>query len=140
MANSPHAVNRTGDGAAATFYYYDDRGNQTLRDAPGSSNDRTIRYTADGKAHEIQMGNGQTTRFWYGPDGQRYKRQDGATITLYIGGVELVIQNGLQTARRYVAGVALQTVVDGVVQATKFLFHDHLGSLRRPPAFSSGPL
>lgn len=131
VANSPHAVNRTGDGAAATFYYYDDRGNQTLRDAPGSSNDRIIRYTADGKAHEIQMGNGQTTRFWYGPDGQRYKRQDGTTTTLYIGGVEILIQNGLQTARRYVAGVALQTVVGGMVQATKFLFHDHLGSLVR---------
>ncbi|NCT70116.1 MAG: hypothetical protein GXC75_04175 [Xanthomonadaceae bacterium] len=131
VANSPHAVNRTGDGAAATFYYYDDRGNQTLRDAPGSSNDRTIRYTADGKAHEIQMGNGQTTRFWYGPDGQRYKRQDGTTTTLYIGGVEILIQNGLQSARRYVAGVALQTVVGGIVQATKFLFHDHLGSLIR---------
>ena len=114
VANSPHAVNRTGDGATATFYYYDDRGNQTLRDAPGSSNDRTIRYTADGKAHEIQMGNGQTTRFWYGPDGQRYKRQDGTTTTLYIGGVEILIQNGLQTARRYVAGVALQTVVGGL--------------------------
>lgn len=131
VASSPHAVNQTGDGATAAFYYYDDRGNQTLRDAPGSSNDRTIRYSADGKAHEIQMGSGQTTRFWYGPDGQRYKRQDGTTTTYYVGGVEVLVQNGVQTARRYVAGVALQTVINGVVQATRFLFHDHLGSLIR---------
>ena len=71
-----------GSGTSASFYYYDDRGNQTLRDAPGTGSDRTIRYTADGKAHEIQLGNGQTTRFWYGPDGQRYKRTDGTTTTL----------------------------------------------------------
>ncbi|QND81034.1 VCBS repeat-containing protein [Pseudoxanthomonas mexicana] len=131
VASSPHAVNQTGDGTSASFYYYDDRGNQTLRDAPGTASDRTIRYSADGKAHEIQMGNGQTTRFWYGPDGQRYKRQDGTTTTYYVGGVEVLVQNGVQTARRYVAGVALQTVVGGVVQATRFLFHDHLGSLIR---------
>ena len=120
-----------GSGASATFYYYDDRGNQILRDAPGTGSDRTIRYTADGKAHEIQLGNGQTTRFWYGPDGQRYKRTDGTTTTYYVGGVEVVVQNGVSTARHYVAGVALQTVVDGAVQATRYLFHDHLGSLVR---------
>ncbi|WP_448245172.1 FG-GAP-like repeat-containing protein [Pseudoxanthomonas mexicana] len=131
VASSPHAVNQTGDGTSASFFYYDDRGNQTLRDAPGTASDRTIRYSADSKAHEIQMGNGQTTRFWYGPDGQRYKRQDGTTTTYYVGGVEVLVQNGVQTARRYVAGVALQTVVGGVVQATRFLFHDHLGSLIR---------
>lgn len=131
VASSPHAVNQTGEGATAAFYYYDDRGNQTVRDAPGTARDRTIRYSADSKAHEIQMGNGQTTRFWYGPDGQRYKRQDGSNVTLYIDGVEIFIQNGMRTAKRYVAGVAMQTVVAGVVQATKFLFHDQLGSLVR---------
>nr|WP_298156304.1 FG-GAP-like repeat-containing protein [uncultured Pseudoxanthomonas sp.] len=131
VASSPHAVNQVGSGTSASFYYYDDRGNQTLRDAPGTGSDRTIRYTADGKAHEIQLGSGQTTRFWYGPDGQRYKRTDGTTTTYYVGGVEVVVQNGVSTARRYVAGVALQTVVDGAVQATRYLFHDHLGSLVR---------
>ena len=131
VASSPHAVNQLGTGTTAAFYYYDDRGNQTLRDAPGTSNDRTIRYSADSKALEIRMGGGQTTRFWYGPDGQRYKRTDGTTTTYYVGGVEVVVQNGVQTTRRYVAGVALQTVVNGVVQASRFLFHDHLGSVVR---------
>ena len=87
--------------------------------------------TRQHKAHEIQLGSGQTTRFWYGPDGQRYKRTDGTTTTYYVGGVEVVVQNGVQTARRYVAGVALQTVINGAVQATRYLFHDHLGSLVR---------
>ncbi|MGN6225485.1 toxin TcdB middle/N-terminal domain-containing protein, partial [Pseudoxanthomonas sp.] len=89
ITGSPHAVSQTGQGAAAEFYYYDERGNQTLRDAPGTANDRTVRYSADGKAHEIQMGNGQRVRFWYGPDGQRYKREEAGKVTLYLGGVEL---------------------------------------------------
>lgn len=131
ITGSPHAVSQTGEGTAASFYYYDDRGNQTLRDAPGTASDRTIRYTADGMAHEIQMGNGQRVRFWYGPDGQRYKREEAGKTTLYVGGVEVIIQGAAVTSRRYVAGVALQTVVDGIVQTTRFLFHDHLGSLVR---------
>ncbi|SDQ63855.1 RHS repeat-associated core domain-containing protein [Pseudoxanthomonas sp. CF385] len=129
--SSPHAVSQVGAGSNATFYYYDDRGNQTMRDAPGTTNDRTISYTASGRAHEIALGNGQTTRFWYGPDGKRYKRTDGTTTTLYVDGVEFIIQNGVQTARRYAAGVALQTVANGAVQSTRYLFHDHLGSLVR---------
>lgn len=131
VTGSPHAVSQTGQGQAATFYYYDERGNQTLRDAPGTAQDRSIRYSADGKAHEIQMAGGQRVRFWYGPDGQRYKREEAGKVTLYLGGVEMVVQNGIATARRMVGGLLLQTVSGGVVQATKYLFHDHLGSLIR---------
>ena len=129
ITGSPHAVSQVGTAGTASFFYYDDRGNQTLRDAPGSASDRTISYTADSKAHEIAMGNGTTTKFWYGPEGKRYKRQDGVAKTLYIGDVEILIQNGVQTARRYAAGVALQLVGGGIVQSTKYLFYDHLGSL-----------
>ncbi|HCF2456845.1 TPA: VCBS repeat-containing protein [Pseudomonas aeruginosa] len=131
ITGSPHAVSQTGQGATAEFYYYDERGNQTQRDAPGTANDRTIRYSADGKAHEIQMGGGQRVRFWYGPDGQRYKREEAGKVTLYLGGVELVIQGGLTTARRVIGGIVQQTVVGGAVQATRYLFHDHLGSVVR---------
>ena len=87
-SGSTHGVSQTGAGASATFYYYDGRGNQTLRDAPGTAADRTIAYSADNKAYQIAMGSGQQVRFWYGPDGQRYKRQEGGKTTLYLGGVE----------------------------------------------------
>jgi RHS repeat-associated protein len=50
---------------------------------------------------------------------------------LYLGGVELVIQGGLTTARRVIGGIVQQTVVGGAVQATRYLFHDHLGSVVR---------
>ena len=33
--------------------------------------------------------------------------------------------------KRYVGGIALQTVINGVIQTTKYLFHDQLGSLVR---------
>lgn len=104
--------------------------NQTLRDAPGTANDRTIKYSVDDKAYEIAMGGGQRVRFWYGPDGQRYKRVEGGKTTYYLGGVEVVVQGGT-TFKRYLGGIALQTVIDGVVSNTKYLFHDHLGSLVR---------
>ncbi|MGN6222173.1 MAG: hypothetical protein ACTHN1_00895, partial [Pseudoxanthomonas sp.] len=70
-------------------------------------------------------------RFWYGPDGQRYKREEAGKVTLYLGGVELVLQGGLTTARRVIGGIVQQTVVSGAVQATRYLFHDQLGSVVR---------
>jgi RHS repeat-associated protein len=131
VTGSPHAVSQSGTGTGASFYYYDTHGNQTLRDAPGTASDRTIKYSVDDKAYEIAMGSGQRVRFWYGPDGQRYKREEAGKTTLYVGGVEVVIQGGGATFKRYVGGIALQTVTGGVVNSTKYLFHDHLGSLVR---------
>ncbi|SDQ92661.1 FG-GAP-like repeat-containing protein [Pseudoxanthomonas sp. CF125] len=131
VTGSPHAVSQSGTGTGASFYYYDTHGNQTLRDAPGTASDRTIKYSVDDKAYEIAMGSGQRVRFWYGPDGQRYKREEAGKTTLYLGGVEVVIQGGGTTFKRYLGGIALQTVTGGVVNSTKYLFHDHLGSLVR---------
>ena len=130
-SGGPHAASQTVSGGNATTYTYDHRGNQVGRDAPGTADDRTIAYSVDDKAHEITMGSGQRVRFWYGPDGQRYKREEAGKVTYYVGGVEVVIQAGITTMKRYVGGIALQTIVSGVVQSTKYLFHDQLGSLVR---------
>lgn len=131
VQSRPHAVTQTGSGAAATAYYYDTRGNQTLRDAPGTANDRTIRYSLDDKPHEIAMGNGTRVRFWYGPDGQRYRKEVGGVVKLYLGNVEVLIEGGVTTFRRYVGGVVMQTLSSGVAPTTQYLFHDQLGSLVR---------
>jgi hypothetical protein len=45
--------------------------------------------------------------------------------------VEVALQGGGTTFKRYLGGIALQSVVNGVVNSTKYLFHDHLGSLVR---------
>jgi len=126
-----HAVKQLTLGDNTTFYTYDQRGNQIHREARGTERDRTIHYSFDDKAHEILMGSGQRVRFWYGPDGQRYKREEGGKVTYYFGSVEVVVLGGVTTFKRYVGGIALQAVVNGVVQSTKYLFHDHLGSLVR---------
>jgi RHS repeat-associated protein len=127
----PHAVSQTNSGGNLTSYTYDHRGNQVHRDAPGTANDRSITYSLDDKAHEIQMGNGQRVRFWYGPDGQRYKREEAGKVTYYLGGMEAIVQGGVTTFKRYVGGIALQTVSNGIIQSTRYLFHDQLGSLVR---------
>lgn len=113
-----------------TTYYYDVRGNQTIKDAPGTnaSLDRTIAYTIDDQANEAVSGNGARTRFWYGSDGARYKREDGSKRTVYLGNVEIVTQGGVTTTKRTIAGVMLQTVVGGV-STDHYLFHDQLGNL-----------
>jgi hypothetical protein len=129
--SGPHAVSQTGSGGNLTGYTYDHRGNQVHRDAPGTASDRSIAYSLDDKAHQIQMGNGQRGRFWYGPDGQRYKREEAGKVTYYVGGVEAIFQGGLTTFKRYLGGIALQTVTGGIVQTTQYLFHDPLGSLVR---------
>jgi hypothetical protein len=93
------------------------------------TNTRRIDYTFDDKAYEIAMGSGQRVRFWYGPDGQRYKRQEGGRTTLYLGRVEAVIQNGVTTFKRYLGGIAIQAVANGAATGIRYLFHDHLRSL-----------
>ncbi|RNF85077.1 FG-GAP-like repeat-containing protein [Montanilutibacter psychrotolerans] len=119
-------------GVVTSSYYYDARGNQTLRDSSGTSADRTIRYSLDDRAHEIALGNGLRARFWYGSDGARYKREDaaGSKRTLYLGNVEIEVVGGVTTIKRTVAGVMLQKIV-GAAVTRSYLFHDHLGSLAR---------
>ena len=69
-ASGPHRVAETVlDGGGSLFYYYDARGNQTVRGEPGTANDRAASYSADDLAYEIALGNGTRTRFWYGSDG-----------------------------------------------------------------------
>ncbi|SFK74644.1 RHS repeat-associated core domain-containing protein [Lysobacter sp. cf310] len=129
--SGPHRVAETVlDGGGSVFYYYDARGNQTVRDEPGTANDRTAYYSADDLAYEISLGNGTRTRFWYGSDGQRYKREDGGKTTLYLGNVEIVTDLGVTTIKRTLGGVLLQQIV-GTSVTKRFLFHDRLGSLVR---------
>ena len=124
----PHQVSQVSAGGNARHYYYDLRGNQTVRDAPGTANDRAIKYSLDDKAYEISLGGTLRTRFWYGPDGQRYKRVHDGKQTLYVGNVEIETAGGVTTVKRNVGGVLQQSIVGSTV-TSHYLFHDHLGSL-----------
>lgn len=99
------------------------------RDAPGTANDRTIQYSLDDHAYEIASGNGQRTRYWYGPDGQRYQREDAdGTRTLYIGQVEVVRQGVTTRYRRNIGGVLVRTEQGASIE-DRFVFTDRLGSV-----------
>ena len=126
MRHGPHAVTQT-SGQSLVAYGYDARGNQTLKDATGSAQDRFVHYTSDNRAYEIDAG-GALTRFRYGVDGARYLREDGTRRTYYLGNVELVIEHGVRTMKRTVGGVMQQTIV-GQAITTHYLFHDHQGSV-----------
>ncbi len=142
---SPHAVARVG----STTYDYDARGNQTYASSTGSGQARHIRYSAEQQSYEIAVGASQSSptqraQFWYGSDGQRYLREDsgsgvsGTRRTQYLGSVEIITEAGLTTMRRYVAGVAVQEIKTNT--STKYLFHDHLGSVVRVRDAASGAL
>ncbi|WP_202844157.1 toxin TcdB middle/N-terminal domain-containing protein [Luteimonas saliphila] len=127
----PHRVRQTTSASGVVSdYYYDIRGNQTLRDQSGTAGDRLIRYSLDNKAYEIVLGGTVRTRFWYGTDGQRYKRVHDGKTTLYLGNVEIETVGGVKTIKRKVAGVLQQSIV-GTAVTTHYLFHDQLGSVVR---------
>ncbi len=132
---SPHQVLFAGNNR----YTYDAHGNQTFADsALGDSHDRTIRYTAADQAHEIFKGSAaapmKRARFWYDPSGARYKREDtgsgivGTRRTLYVANMEIVSENGTTTYKRYIGGVLVQNVANGIA-ANRYLFQDHQGSV-----------
>jgi hypothetical protein len=53
---------------------------------------------------------------------------DGTKKTLYLGNVEIVVDAGVTTTKRMIAGVMLQAIVGSAV-TSHYLFHDQLGSL-----------
>jgi RHS repeat-associated protein len=132
-SSKAHAADRVG----GRVYYYDGQGNQNLSQGGGDLQ-RMIRYTGEHQAHEIELGVGSTsttTRFWYGSDGARYKREDRVgggvpTRTLYLGNVEIITGTGGAVTKRYLAGVAVQELRSSGI-TTRYLFHDHLGSVAR---------
>lgn len=131
----PHRIADLVAGAGHLYYYQDAAGNEI-----SAGGDRTTKYSGAGQAIEVVKSSGTRVRFWYGPDGQRYKQQDHAgKVTLYVGGVEVVKQGAATTYRRYVAGVLLQTSTSATGAATNYyLFHDQLGSVVRIANASGG--
>ncbi len=136
QTESPHQVRQT---SAYSNFVYDAHGNQTFADSAASDSlDRTIRYTAQDQAYEIFKGTAaapnRMARFWYDPSGSRYKREDsglgivGTRRTLYVGNLEIVSENGTTTYKRYIGGVLVQNVVNGIA-ANRYLFTDHIGSV-----------
>jgi RHS repeat-associated protein len=114
----PHAVSSAGTWA----FTYDANGNQLTR-AQSAVVNRTIAYDGENRPISVTTPTGTTT-FAYGPDGARLKKTIGSATTLYLG----------DDIERDTAG-AFAVYIDPEVKKTAstigYLYHDHLGSIRR---------
>ena len=127
-----------------TSYAYDPHGNQTAAvrtvdntPSPPANNaalppSRSVQYTVEQQAWRMEQGS-LVSRFFYGPDGARYKRIDQGNAatkrTYYLASVEMVLTNATPSLRRCIAGVVVQDIDANGGRSTSRLLHDHLGSV-----------
>ena len=117
----PHAVTSIGN----KTYCYDKNGNMTSGDG------RTTSYTTFNKPNIITKGS-NTSRFWYGPNRDRFKRQDsttaGTTTTHYVGNYEKSTGAGGTVERIYIDDYAI-VIKDAGGEQLNYMITDHLGSV-----------
>lgn len=128
-ATRKHAVTAAGGQA----YAYDANGNMTSRG--GAS----ISWTSDNLPNTISHANGNSSQFWHGPVGNRWKQlasnSDTTETTIYAGELmEKVTRAGVTTWRHYVLAPTGTAALhlrysNGTPTATRYLTHDHQGSV-----------
>ena len=127
-ASKKHAVTSAG----GQTYGYDANGNMTSR--AGAS----ISWTSENLPNRITSANGNSSQFWHGPAGNRWKQlasHAGATeTTIYAGELmEKVTRAGVTTWRHYVLAPTGTAALhlrynNGTAAATRYLTHDYQGS------------
>ncbi len=114
------AVGGTSISSGSESFCYDNNGNQI------SGGGRTIDYSSFDKANVISK-DGHTTRFEYGTNHSRFKREDIAggvtTTTLYVGGIEIINKDGEVEIRR-----SLGDVIISDKTGISYVYSDHIGS------------
>ena len=118
--------------AGGQAYGYDANGNMTNRG--GAS----INWTSDNRPATISQPNGNSSQFWHGPAGNRWKQVAShagtAETTIYAGELmEKVTRSGVTTWRHYVLAPSGTAAIhlrnsNGMPAATRYLARDHLGS------------
>ncbi len=126
-----HAVRKHAvTSAAGQAFAYDLNGNMTNRGGGA------IAWSSDNLPVSIAGPGGNSSQFWYGPTGNRWKQVAShagvAETTLYAGELaEKVIRAGVTTWRQYVmtpTGVAAMRLQSGGSASMRHLTHDNLGS------------
>jgi RHS repeat-associated protein len=129
-ASRRHAVTS----AAGQAYAYDANGNMTNR-AGGA-----IAWTSDNLPSSITKANGNSSQFWYGAGGNRWKQvaSESGSIetTIYAGeSTEKVTRGGVTTWRQYVSSpegaVAIRLQSGTAAPLVRYVTRDHLGSTDR---------
>ncbi|OLF14984.1 hypothetical protein BU204_24050 [Actinophytocola xanthii] len=90
----PHTVRSVSGGGHTASYAYDAAGNTTERTLDGVT--EKLDWDATGRL-ESMTGDGGSTRFVHGPDGERLLRKDPAGTTLYLPGQEIRVAAGSTT-------------------------------------------
>ncbi len=125
-----HAVTAT----AGQSYAYDANGNMTSRAG------RAIAWTSDNLPSSISHANGNSSQFWYGAAGNRWKQvasQSGSIeTTIYAGELaEKVTRGGVTTWRQYISSpngvVAIRVQAGTAAPQFRYITKEHLGSTDR---------
>ncbi|MEU5216860.1 RHS repeat-associated core domain-containing protein [Streptomyces sp. NPDC020807] len=108
-------------------YTYDDTGNTTRRQLPGS--DQTLKWDLEGHLSQVSEGTTTTASYIYDSEGQRLIRKDASGTTLTLpGGTELLLKpGGTVVGTRYYThnGATVAVRKQGTLS---FLFTDHHGT------------
>lgn len=123
--NHPHAPTSI----CGTSASYDADGNTLSYDVDGSGpiQPRTIAYDLENRPFTITQ-NANTTKFAYGPDGERASKSFGTTTNYYLGSeAELLVDTANPTG---LLTSFLHPDITRVGSATDFSFKDHLASNR----------
>ncbi|PPK60751.1 RHS repeat-associated protein [Actinokineospora auranticolor] len=101
----PHtlrSVTQNGPGGTSQDTFdYDPTGNTTARTVSGST--QRLEWDPLGHTEKVTEHDGRQSNYLYDADGDRLIKREAATTTLYLGGMELVLNNSTKnlTARRY---------------------------------------
>ncbi|GAA4670868.1 RHS repeat-associated core domain-containing protein [Phytohabitans rumicis] len=123
----PHAVTGVQTaGSAAASYDYDAAGNTVSRPGPGGQ--QTLAWDTEGRLASITAG-ANTTSYRYDAAGGTLIRRDPGTVTVFLGGGELVYN----TATKATTGTRYYSVGDRVIAvrtggALQWLVADHHGT------------
>ncbi|WP_233357104.1 polymorphic toxin-type HINT domain-containing protein [Saccharomonospora iraqiensis] len=132
--SQPHtlrSVTETGpDGTSEDTYGYDAAGNMTSRNVAGSPQE--IEWDAAGRTSKITMHDGRESEFIHDADGERLLKRESGITTLYLRGMELVLQNatGEVTGKRYYdhGGETVAVRSSGDDGGLSFVLPDHQGT------------
>ncbi|WP_326557205.1 polymorphic toxin-type HINT domain-containing protein [Micromonospora sp. NBC_01796] len=108
-------------------YGYDALGNTTTRPGTGTGT-QTLTWDPEGRLATIQEG-ATTSTYVYGASGNRIKRKDGNTTTIYLPGMELTSTGGVtKTAIRYYTHAGQPVAVRTNDNKLTWLLADHHGT------------
>ncbi|MDI5974642.1 TreTu family toxin [Amycolatopsis magusensis] len=132
--SQPHtlrSVTQVGpNGTAKDEFGYDAAGNQTLRNVAGSP--QTMEFDTSGRNTKVTEHDGRTYDYLYDAEGNRLIKRTAQTTTLYLGGMELRLDNTTKTVSgsRYYnhGGSAVAVRTSGPQGKLSYLLGDHQGT------------